>query len=135
MYSSQVRGVSQVVLVVKNLPASAGDIMRHGFSPWVGKIPWRKVWQPTLVFLHGESHRLQSSGLQKSDMTEGSMADSPYFSLQFSYPGFQQHVHQKTRKPRNYKCFLSRRCHQSLIRYFFLELQLMFYLLLSYHSF
>ena len=30
---------SQVELVVKNRPASAGD-MRHGFSPWVGKIPW-----------------------------------------------------------------------------------------------
>ena len=22
-----------------------------GFSPWVGKIPWRKAWQPTPVFL------------------------------------------------------------------------------------
>ena len=26
-----------------------------GFDPWVGKIPWRKAWQPTLVFLPGES--------------------------------------------------------------------------------
>ena len=24
---------------------------RHGFHPWVGKIPWRKKWQPTPVFL------------------------------------------------------------------------------------
>jgi len=30
--------------------------MRVGdFDPWVGKIPWRKEWQPTLVFLPGES--------------------------------------------------------------------------------
>ena len=29
---------SQVVLVVKNQPASAGDIMRLRFNPWVGKI-------------------------------------------------------------------------------------------------
>ena len=29
---------------------------RHRFDPWVGKIPWRKTWQPTLVFLPGESH-------------------------------------------------------------------------------
>ena len=29
---------------------------RQGFSPWVGNIPWRKAWQPTLVFLPGESH-------------------------------------------------------------------------------
>ena len=28
---------------------------RHGFDPWVGKIPWRRAWQPTLVFLPGES--------------------------------------------------------------------------------
>ena len=29
---------------------------RHGFDPWVGKIPWRRAWQPTPVFLPGESH-------------------------------------------------------------------------------
>ena len=29
-------------------------------NPWVRKIPWRKVWQPTLVFLHGESYRQKS---------------------------------------------------------------------------
>ena len=29
---------------------------RHKFSPWVGKIPWRRAWQPTPVFLPGESH-------------------------------------------------------------------------------
>ena len=29
---------------------------RHGFNPWVGNIPWRKKWQPTPVFLPGESH-------------------------------------------------------------------------------
>ena len=46
--------VSQVVLVVKNLPANAGDARTYGFNPWVGKIPWRRVWQSTLVFLPGE---------------------------------------------------------------------------------
>ena len=29
---------------------------RHGFNLWVGKIPWRRKWQPTAVFLPGESH-------------------------------------------------------------------------------
>ena len=46
---------------------------RHcGFNPWVGKIPWRRERQPTLVLLPGEFHgqrRLvgysQSMGLQK----------------------------------------------------------------------
>ena len=28
--------------------------MRPGFDPWVGKIPWKRVWQPTAVFLPGE---------------------------------------------------------------------------------
>ena len=28
---------------------------KHGFDPWVGKIPWRRTWQPTSVFLPGES--------------------------------------------------------------------------------
>ena len=40
-------------------------------DPWVGKIPWRKAWQPTPVFLPGESPwteelgGLQSVGLQR----------------------------------------------------------------------
>ena len=44
---------SQVVLVVKNLPANAGASGGPRFDPWVGKIPWRRKWQPTPVFLLG----------------------------------------------------------------------------------
>ena len=33
---------------------------RCGFEPWVGKIPWRRAWQPTQVFLPGEYHEQQS---------------------------------------------------------------------------
>ena len=29
---------------------------RCGFNTWIGKIPWRRAQQPTLVFLPGESH-------------------------------------------------------------------------------
>ena len=29
---------------------------RPGFGPWVGKILWRRKWQPTPVFLLGKSH-------------------------------------------------------------------------------
>ena len=36
---------------------SACQCRRHGFVPWVGKIPWRRKWQPTPVFLPGKSHR------------------------------------------------------------------------------
>ena len=33
---------------------------RHRFDPRVGQIPWRRAWQPTLVFLPGESHGQRS---------------------------------------------------------------------------
>ena len=29
---------------------------RHSFDPWVGKIPWQRAWQATLVFLPGKFH-------------------------------------------------------------------------------
>ena len=32
----------------------------HGFSPWVGKVPWEKKGQPTPVFLLGWSHGQRS---------------------------------------------------------------------------
>ena len=49
--------------VVKNLPANAGDardILHLAFDPWVGKIPWSRRWQATLVFLPGKSHGQRS---------------------------------------------------------------------------
>ena len=50
---------------------------RSGFDPWVGKIPWRRKWQPTPVLSPGESHGQRSLvgyspwGHKESDMTEG----------------------------------------------------------------
>ena len=35
---------------------------RPGFNSWAGKIPWRKAWQPTLVFLPGESPWTEEPG-------------------------------------------------------------------------
>ena len=49
-----------MVVVVKYLPANPGDIKRWGFDPWVGKIAWRRAWQPTLVLLPGEFHGQRS---------------------------------------------------------------------------
>ena len=66
--------------IVKDFPGGASGkepvsqyrrCKRHEFDPWVGKIPWRRAWQPTPVFLPGKSHgqrklgRLQSIGSQK----------------------------------------------------------------------
>ena len=72
-------GASHRVLVVKNWPANTGDIKKGGFDHWAGKIPWSGKWQPTPVFLPGESHEQRSLvgynpwGHRESDMTEESL--------------------------------------------------------------
>ena len=43
---------------------------RPGFNPWVGKIPWRREWPPTPVFLPGEFHRQRSLAAIVHDITE-----------------------------------------------------------------
>ena len=57
--ASQVAAYRQAALVVKNLPASAGD-GRDAGDPQVGKIPWRRAWRPSPVFLLGESRGQRS---------------------------------------------------------------------------
>ena len=58
---------------VKASACNAGDL---GSIPGVGKIPWRGKWQPTPVFLPGESHGRRGlvgyspQGCKKSDTTE-----------------------------------------------------------------
>ena len=36
--------------------------VRHGFNPWVRKIPWKRAWQPTPVFLPGEIPWIEEPG-------------------------------------------------------------------------
>ena len=48
------------LLVVKNLSANAGDLRDMGFDPWVMKIPWRRKWQFTPVFLPRKFHGQRS---------------------------------------------------------------------------
>ena len=62
-----------VAQMVKRLPTMWE---RPGFDPWVRKIPWRRKWQPTPVFLPGKSHGPRSLagyslwGHKELDMTE-----------------------------------------------------------------
>ena len=51
---SSILGLPLVVQMVKNLPAMQ--------ETWVGKIPWRRVWQPTPVFLPRESPWTEEPG-------------------------------------------------------------------------
>ena len=46
--------------VIKNLPANERDIGRLRLDTCVGKIPWRRAWQTTPVFLPRESHGQRS---------------------------------------------------------------------------
>ena len=46
--------------MVKESAGQCRRCRRCGFDPWVRKISWRRKWQPTLVFLPGESHGQRS---------------------------------------------------------------------------
>ena len=67
-YPLQYSWVSLVAQLVKNLPAMQ--------ETWVGKIRWRRAWQPTPVFLPGESCGQRNLAdysppvQRESDMTE-----------------------------------------------------------------
>ena len=65
-------------LVAQTLKESAA-MQETWFDPWVKawrKIPWRRQWQSTPIFLPGKSHRQRSlagccsKGGKESDMTE-----------------------------------------------------------------
>ena len=44
-----------MVLVVKNQPASAGNVRDASLIPGSGRFRWRRAWQPTPLFLSEES--------------------------------------------------------------------------------
>ena len=62
---------------------------RPRFNPWVGKIPWRRKWQPTPVFLPGTFHGLRSLvgyspwGRKESDMTEQLSLSPSFIKMSF----------------------------------------------------
>ena len=61
---------------LKNLPEMQKTHRKSGFHPWVGKITWRRKWQPSPVFLPEKSHWQKSlagyspKGQKESDTTE-----------------------------------------------------------------
>ena len=76
MYTYTYTWASQLALLVKNLPANAGDIRDTGSIPESGRSPGGGNGLPTPVFLPGESpgHRSLACcslhSLTESDMTE-----------------------------------------------------------------
>ena len=95
--------VSQIGLpwcsVVKNSPVIQ-ELQETWFDPWVRKMPWRRAWQPTLLFLLGEFHGQRSLvghspwGHKESDTTEATwhahmhVPQIKYVSLLFYHYNF-----------------------------------------------
>ena len=65
---------------VKNLLAMQ-EMQRFGFGPWVRKIPWRREWLPTLVFLPGEFHGQRSLVDSSWDHKESDTTEKLTFSF------------------------------------------------------
>ena len=76
----------------KELACQCRRCRRLTFHPWVGKIPWRRAWLPTPVFLLGDPHRQRSlegcspqgcKGLDvtKHNATAPSCGDVPCLSM------------------------------------------------------
>ena len=58
--ASQIAGSGKNKQTNKNPACQCRRHKRCGFHPWVRKIRWRRAWQPTPVFLPGESHGQRS---------------------------------------------------------------------------
>ena len=50
--------------ITLTIQTSVDKVMSPGFNCWVGKIPWRREWLPTLILWPGEFHGLH--GVAKS---------------------------------------------------------------------
>ena len=60
---------------------------RYRFDPWVGKIPWRRAWQPTPVFLPRKSHRQRSLvGYSPRDCKESNTTEATYHAQREKNP-------------------------------------------------
>ena len=70
---------------------------RPGFDPWVGKIPWRRKWQPTPVFLPGESHGRRSLvGYSPRDRKESDTTERLHFHFRFNFLVFKNYFQANT---------------------------------------
>ena len=84
-------GAPLVVQRAKCLPA----MQRPGFDPWVRKIPWRRKWQPTPVFLPGESCGQRSLvGYSPCGRKESGMTEWLHFHFSVSLSCLQMEHHQ-----------------------------------------
>ena len=88
------------ITIVKRLPwwfsgkESPWKCRRHGFNLWVGKIPWKRKWQPTPVFLGfpGSSAGKESAcSAEDLDLVPG-LGRSPGEGYPLQYSGLEKSV-------------------------------------------
>ena len=83
---------------------------RCGFNPWVGKIPWRRAWQPTPVFLPAESPWTEKPG---------GLQPMGFQSVKHNWVFTHTHTH--------IQCSLEQIFRIIFLLYFYSEIQLVFY--------
>ena len=73
---------------------SACQYRRCEFNPWVRKIPWRKKWKPTPLFLPGKSHGQMSlvgyspwdcKELDTTQLLNNNFSNTLYFYITFAF--------------------------------------------------
>ena len=86
-------------LSCKESACQCKSLRRRMFDPWVRKILWRRKWQPTPVFLPGESHGQRSLvgyspwGRKESDTTEWARITRCCCPVSESCPTLRDHMH------------------------------------------
>ena len=67
----------QYGLQYTHFPGGLSKLNEPRFDPWVGRIPWRREWPRTLVFLLGEFHGQRSlAGYSPWDHKELDMTET-----------------------------------------------------------
>ena len=89
--------------VVKSPPAMQETCRKHRFDPWVGKIPWRRKWQPTPVFFPGKSHGQKAWGVTVHGVAEWTQLSMRTAQWKTSTPGAPR---AKSTPFSNCSCFL-----------------------------
>ena len=102
---------------------SACQSWRHRrcrFSPWVRKIPWRRKWQPSAVFLPGESHGQRIlAGYRPWDQKESNTTEwltlphSRYQGWRYRFSCCSRKLHQGFYKSQHYHSYLILEVHRA----------------------
>ena len=107
--------LSQIFFILKGFPGgsvtkeSACQCRRCGFNPWVGKIPWRRKWQSTPVFLSGKFHGQRSlAGYSpwgcKESVVKNLLANAGDAGDMVSIPGLGRFPEEGNGNPLQYSC-------------------------------